>query len=318
MKSPVLLLALTAGLASGEGSPDTSSRHEGTDVSRFALLRSLKGVRPSSMSPAGNAYAVYEGNLIRIVDAGTGRELHKLTGHAGNIHDAGWSADGRVLATSGYDGFVWVWNIGTGKSLAELEAHVGYACSVAVSPDGKRVATGGSEDRLVKIFRVEGGRQLLSLDTPDGATYALGFTGDGAQLVASTGDNTVRAWKSIDGSREQTILAAAGYIHSYTFSRNGKYMAVPSEDGTIRVLETASWRERTRAYVSSELGGTVSVIDVPNNVVIDTITMPEGSRSMGLALSHDDRRLYVTNGRAKTLSVVDLSTHEVVDSVEVS
>jgi YVTN family beta-propeller protein len=68
--------------------------------------------------------------------------------------------------------------------------------------------------------------------------------------------------------------------------------------------------------VSSELDGTVSVIDVPAHKVLDTVTLPKGSRSMGLAISPDDLRLYVANGRAKTVSVIDLESLEIVGEVE--
>ena len=72
-----------------------------------------------------------------------------------------------------------------------------------------------------------------------------------------------------------------------------------------------------RAFVSAEIDGAVSVVDVASATVIATISLPKGSRSMGVVVSPDDRRLYVSNGRARTISVVDLETLEVQASVEV-
>ena len=72
-----------------------------------------------------------------------------------------------------------------------------------------------------------------------------------------------------------------------------------------------------RAYVSSEIDGKVTIIDVPAGTVTTTIEMPQGSRSMGLALSPDDRTLYVANGRARTVCEVDLTSRQVGRCVEV-
>ena len=73
----------------------------------------------------------------------------------------------------------------------------------------------------------------------------------------------------------------------------------------------------TFAYVSSEIDGTVAEIVVAENRVSRTIALPEGSRSMGVALSRDAGTLYVANGRSKTVSVVDLASGEVTANVEV-
>ena len=119
-------------------------------------------------------------------------------------------------------------------------------------------------------------------------------------------------------------------------SPDGKYYYVTGEtDHNITVIDattgeavtqiTVGHRPRdanfssdsTRAYVTSEIDGTVSVIDVAAHEVINTIALPEGSRTMGVLVSPDDRRLYVSNGRSKTVSVIDVATCEVTGSVEV-
>lgn len=84
-----------------------------------------------------------------------------------------------------------------------------------------------------------------------------------------------------------------------------------------RPRDIAFTSDSSRAYVSSEIDGTVSVIDVANHEVTETITLPDGSRTMGLAMSPDDSLLYASNGRSKTVSVIDVATNEVVDTVEV-
>ncbi len=118
---PVLLL-LAALLV-----PDSSWRGREVDLAKIELVRSFGPWKPSTLSPAGNGFALYTGNAVRLIDVAKEREARQLTGHLANIHDSGWSRDGRVFATTGYDGTVRVWETSTGKPLATLPAHAGYA-----------------------------------------------------------------------------------------------------------------------------------------------------------------------------------------------
>ena len=59
------------------------------------------------------------------------------------------------------------------------------------------------------------------------------------------------------------------------------------------------------------------MVDANANKVLKTITMPEGSKPMGLAVSPDQKRLYVANGRGKTVAAIDIASDSIVGSVEV-
>ena len=73
----------------------------------------------------------------------------------------------------------------------------------------------------------------------------------------------------------------------------------------------------SRAFVTNENDGTLSVIDTASLEVTGTIPFGEGMKPMGQAMSPDGSRLYVTTGRGKKLFVIDPSANSVLASFEV-
>jgi YVTN family beta-propeller protein len=71
-------------------------------------------------------------------------------------------------------------------------------------------------------------------------------------------------------------------------------------------------RDGARAYVTTELGGAVEVMDARRHQLMTTIELRDASspdrsslRPMGLVLSPDEKLLYVTTGRAGSIAVID-------------
>mgnify|MGYP001583966820 CR=1 FL=1 len=107
-------------------SADTSRRGTGADPRGFSLIKKIPMARASLLSPAGTHFAIYSGNNVELHEIGKA-EAVTLRGHTQNIHDGGWSRDGRVLATSGYDGAVRVWDVRSGREILTVTPHTGYA-----------------------------------------------------------------------------------------------------------------------------------------------------------------------------------------------
>jgi WD40 repeat protein len=224
---------------------DLSSREKVVDLSRLELLSAVDKRYTHCLAPSGAAVAVFDANIIRLVDPRDGRELQALNGHVGMIHDAGWSRDGSLIATSGFDETVRVWETATGRQLLCVKPLPSFACSVAFSPDGRQVAVGSSDDGQLKLVDVASGR-VRGVQTPDLTLYALEFTPDGRQLVVNhtlskPAATTVRVFNVSDWSEVKTAIR--GHVTSFALSRDGKQFAYSTPAGTITILETRSWGE---------------------------------------------------------------------------
>lgn len=85
-----------------------------------------------------------------------------LTGHEGNVTGVAFNEQGTILATSGFDGTVRLWNIVLGEELGDLSSSQEISIltdqsfpleGVDFHPDGRYVVTAG-EDGMVRVFVV--------------------------------------------------------------------------------------------------------------------------------------------------------------------
>jgi VCBS repeat-containing protein/YVTN family beta-propeller protein len=95
-------------------------------------------------------------------------------------------------------------------------------------------------------------------------------------------------------------------------------------DGTVTTIEGISHQSKvvvspdgTRAYVVSNIPGSVKVIDTATNSVVDTFfTQAPGARSFitGIALTADGSRLYASDGITNDVAVIRTSDGAVIDT----
>ena len=78
-------------------------------------------------------------------------------------------------------------------------------------------------------------------------------------------------------------------------------------------------KDGSTAFVTNELGGTVTVIDVQRNQPVSTIkiesAVPLGQRPMNSVLSADGAKLFVSTGRGGAVAVIGLLPNAVFQSI---
>ena len=100
-------------------------------------------------------------------------------------------------------------SLGTGKAQGQLETVVqrGHALAVRAvtfSPDGKFLAS-GSEDKTIKIWEFNSGRELKTLIGHQSYVYQVLFTSSGKQLISSSRDNHIYIWDISSGEILKTF-----------------------------------------------------------------------------------------------------------------
>jgi len=207
-------------------------------------------------------------------DAASGEELLRLPGPEGEVYGAAFSPDGRYVATANADGTASVWAATTGVRVRLLEGHEEGVIDLAFSPDGMRLATAsidgtariwdlqeevrerrvptqayldfdddnhlleGHEDGVLAVWDISSGEQVEAITaTAEISITGVAFGEDGARLMATGGEEWLRAWAVASGQEASLPPLEArdmltGVVDT-AFSADGARLAAVSEGGTI-------------------------------------------------------------------------------------
>lgn len=74
-----------------------------------------------------------------------------------------------------------------------MEGHTEEVIGVAVTPDGAH-AVSASEDRTLRVWDLESGREVCTLEGHTEGLISLALTSDGTRAISGGRDNTLRVW----------------------------------------------------------------------------------------------------------------------------
>jgi WD40 repeat protein len=98
-----------------------------------------------------------------------------------------------MLASSGHDHIVRLWDVSNQQVLRELQGHSYAILSVAFSPDGSQLVS-GAYDYTVRLWSVASGKSLKVLTGHSRAINSVAFHPNGKQVASCSWDKTVRIW----------------------------------------------------------------------------------------------------------------------------
>ena len=215
-------------------------------------------------SPRGDVF-VTEGpensGVIDLRDAETGESVLSWPGHEIDINDVAFSSDGSMLATSGDDGAVRVWDPGNGQQLAQLKAPADAPVwNPTFSHDGSLVAAtwldlGGGGSGFVAVLDVTTGEQEVRFGPLD-VVGASAFDPGGSRLAISAFANSETV---LDASPRVTafVLPDLDLIGSVAWSPDGSRITTRGA-GTALAIRNAE----TGAVTFHLNGHTGSITDI--------------------------------------------------------
>jgi WD40 repeat protein len=254
------------------------------------------------------------------------------------VDSLAFSPDGKLLLSSGKDGFVNIWDLDNGNR--RLRRWPGTSNMIAFSPDGQLVAWKGRGDRFLN----RAGQRVILMEvsdsphrnsgagtgvlgamrqaffapqtnnfsivalkfSPNEQTLALGGMRGGRANVfqyRSTTTGVIELWKLQGVERTCTVLEGRhGPVTDLTYSRDGRLLVCGCADRTIRV-----WDVTQRRCIQTLKVGTAATVAAGTNCPIPTcISISPNGKCIASGSENSTLRLWsVADG--KCLSTIKVS-----------
>jgi PQQ-dependent catabolism-associated beta-propeller protein len=205
---------------------------------------------------------------------------------------------------------------------------------ILVAPDGKYLLVCDGDDDEIQVFDTATFKVVRTISTPDPELFALRPSGN-PLYVSNENDALVTVWDINTGKRLASLQTGVE-PEGMAVSPDGQTIVNTSETtnmahfidyATEKMVATTLVDARPRnarfkhdgseVWVSSELGGTVSVIDPRSHSVTHKIAFPiQGLRGdeiqpEDIRFTKDDKIAFVALGPANRVAVVDAQAYKV-------
>src|SRR5262249_1123285 len=122
--------------------------------------------------------------IVALLSAGSvlAQTPKELRGHTDKIHSVAFSADGKTLATAGFDNLVQLWEYPSGKEIRPLTVHTAPFYCAAFSPDGKPPPP-PSHDKTIRLWNAADGKTIRELKGHGDIVDSVAFSPDGKLLA---------------------------------------------------------------------------------------------------------------------------------------
>jgi WD40 repeat protein len=251
-----------------DGRPLATLRGSTGYVSRIAFSPSGELVAAASFDRGVRIWRVSDGRLVRT-----------LSGHKARVGDVAFSPDGELLASASQDRTARIWRVADGTSVRVLREPNGPVTSVAFSRDGDTLVTGGgggtarvwstgnwkqravlrsprSRSLVLRALPSRDGRYVVTLDLDGRARIwpgdggrpikrlqnvaSVAFSPNQDELLVADGEATARILQASDGKEIGLLRGHTDIVNDARFSPKGDLIVTSSDDGTVRVWQTAT------------------------------------------------------------------------------
>ncbi len=248
----------------------------------------------------GRLIALAEGYTVKFWDVATGRELPALNAPNSGLFTtqgrvyAGFSDDGKKVATGGFDTPTILWETETAKQLVKMSGRTNMAYKVAFSADGTSLWSGGRTRWDLR----QGRGARMSAGPPDGM-FGLPSP-DGKYLATFTPNSDVLTILEVPSGKQLQRMAPAS---SGTVVQRASF----SPDGTMILAAYGPDQAQMQkpALTPGSLEAQLKIWDVKTGRELRTLMLNAFSFEAGFS---SDGRLLATLGSMGQISLWDTAT----------
>jgi WD40 repeat protein len=203
------------------------------------VYAALPSVHAMAFSPDGTVLAVAGRHEILLHKADGTAIVARLAGESPRLESLAFSKDGELLVASGglvsEFGEVQIWNVDRRELKRSIKASSDSFFGVALSADSQRVAVGGA-DKLVRVFAVADGNEVMRCDNHLDWVFGTAFTSDGQRLVTVSRDKAAKLIEIRTGQLIDDINRSRDALICLTRHPKDDLIATGGTEGKIRLF----------------------------------------------------------------------------------
>ena len=163
------------------------------------------GAAPLSTEPGARATSASDGTPVIL------KPVHTLSQHTRGVLAVAFSPDGKVLASSGKDRTILLWDTPTWKARGPLKGHNGDVMAVVFSPNGSELAsvTDAPDTCTIRLWDVAKAEPAGTIGGGGIGMFGLAWSPDGKRLACGGWDSEVHFWSRATG-QEGLVLRGHG------------------------------------------------------------------------------------------------------------
>ncbi|PKA49772.1 Dynein assembly factor with WDR repeat domains 1 [Apostasia shenzhenica] len=183
-------------------------------------------------------------NMIYVCKIGEGCPVKAFAGHQGEVNAIKWDPTGSLLASCSDDGTAKIWSLKQDKCLHDFRDHNKEIYTIRWSPTGlgtnnpnqQLILASASFDSTIKLWDVELGSLLHSLNGHRQPVYSVAYSPNGQFLASGSLDQSLHIWSIKEGKLIKTYSGGGG-IFEVCWNKEGDKIAACFSNNTVCVID---------------------------------------------------------------------------------
>nr|XP_018896635.1 PREDICTED: coatomer subunit beta' [Bemisia tabaci] len=241
---------------------------------------------------------------IRVFNYNTLERAHSFEAHSDYVRCIAVHPAQPFILTSSDDMLIKLWNWDKQWACQQVfEGHTHYVMQIVINPKDNNTFASASLDRTVKVWQLGSSTPNFTLEGLDGTGHDKGINcvdyyhgGDKPYLISGADDRMVKIWDYQNKTCVQTLEGHTENIASVCFHPELPIILSGSEDGTVRIWHSGTYRLESSLNYGLERVWTIACLRGSNNV----------------AIGYDEGSVMVKVGREEPAVSMDVSGGKII------